>query len=63
MERAHRTHAEEFYQVYDGDLEIMPLNHALQAWERTYKTLSGPTNPWTGGHHKSILKSATQSLP
>ena len=36
VERAHRTHAEEFYQVYDGDLEIPALNKALRAWEHTY---------------------------
>lgn len=39
VERAHRTHTEEFYEVYDGDLEIMPLNCALQAWEHTYNTI------------------------
>lgn len=36
VERAHRTHTEEFYEVYDGDLEILPLNLALRRWEDTY---------------------------
>lgn len=36
VERAQRTHTEEFYELYDGDLEIAPLNHALKQWEYTY---------------------------
>ena len=36
VERAQRTHTEEFYEVYNGDFEIAPLNQALRAWERTY---------------------------
>jgi len=36
VERAQRTHTEEFYEVYDGDLEIKPLNSALQGWEYVY---------------------------
>jgi len=36
VERAHRTHREEFYEVYDGDLEVAPLNIALRQWERVY---------------------------
>lgn len=39
VERAQRTHTEEFYEVYDGDLEISALNQALLAWERTYNTI------------------------
>ncbi len=39
VERAHRTHTEEFYEVYGGDLEMAPLNHALQDWERIYNTI------------------------
>ncbi len=39
VERAQRTHTEEFYELYDGDLEIAPLNDALRAWERTYNTI------------------------
>jgi transposase InsO family protein len=36
VERANRTHTEEFYEVYEGDLKIIPLNEALQEWERVY---------------------------
>jgi putative transposase len=36
VERAHRTHIEEFYDVYDGDFEIEPLNQALSEWETIY---------------------------
>lgn len=36
VERAQRTHTEEFYEVYDGDLGIGPLNTALQGWEYVY---------------------------
>jgi len=39
VERAQRTHTEEFYQLYDGDLEMEPLNQALGAGELTYNTL------------------------
>ena len=39
VERAHRTHTEEFYEVYDGDLEIRPLNQALRQWEKVYNCL------------------------
>jgi len=36
VERAHRTHTEEFYEVYDGDLDLPSLNQALNQWETTY---------------------------
>lgn len=39
VERAHRTHAEEFYEVEDFPLEIPALNQALRAWELTYNTI------------------------
>jgi transposase InsO family protein len=39
VERAQRTHTEEFYQLYDGDLEIPALNQALLAWEHIYNTI------------------------
>ena len=40
VERAQRTHTDEFYELYDGDLEIAPLNQALLAWENVYNTVS-----------------------
>lgn len=39
VERAQRTHTEEFYELYDGDLQLGPFNQALLAWERTYNTV------------------------
>jgi len=39
VERANRTHTEEFYEVEDFPLEIPALNLALQAWEHTYNTI------------------------
>ena len=39
VERAQRTHTEEFYEVFEFALEIAPLNRELLAWEHTYNTL------------------------
>ena len=39
VERAQRTHTEEFYEVNDFPLEIAALNHKLRAWELTYNTV------------------------
>ena len=39
VERAQRTHTEEFYEIYDGDLAIAPLNQALRSWEEVYNTV------------------------
>ena len=39
VERAQRTHTEEFYEVVEFSLEVAPLNQELQAWERTYNTV------------------------
>ena len=36
VERANRTHRQEFWELYDGDLELPPLRAALRAWEATY---------------------------
>lgn len=36
VERANRTHTEEFYEVYPDDLAITPLNQALREWEQVY---------------------------
>ena len=36
VERANRTHRNEFWELYDGDLELPPLQQALRAWEETY---------------------------
>ena len=39
VERAQRTHTEEFYEVTPFSIEIAPLNRELQAWEHTYNTI------------------------
>lgn len=39
VERAHRTHQEEFYELYDGQLDLATVNRALQSWEETYNTI------------------------
>ena len=36
VERANRTHRQEVWELYDGDLELPPLRAALRAWEETY---------------------------
>lgn len=38
VERAQRTHTEEFYEVTDAGFEIGELNQALLEWERVYNT-------------------------
>ena len=39
MERAQRTHTEEFYELTNFSLEIASLNRELMAWEHTYNTV------------------------
>jgi len=36
VERAHRTHLEEFYRIYDYGLDLHSLNITLSEWERIY---------------------------
>ena len=38
VERSHRTHEEEFYQCYGGDLSVAALQPALRQWETIYNT-------------------------
>jgi putative transposase len=39
VERAQRTHTEEFYEVTDTSFEIAELNRALLEWERVNNTV------------------------
>jgi len=39
VERAQRTHTEEFYEVTDSSFEIGELNRALLKWEEVYNTI------------------------
>jgi len=36
VERAQRTHTEEFYDLYMGELDLKHVNAALREWERIY---------------------------
>ena len=39
VERAHRSHVQEFYDYYAGELSVAAVNQALRAWELTYNTV------------------------
>jgi transposase InsO family protein len=39
VERAHRTHAEEFYELYTGQFDMRSLNRGLRQWEAVYNTI------------------------
>ena len=39
VERAQRTHSEEFYDFYMGELDLKSVNNALLDWEHFYNTL------------------------
>ena len=61
VERAQRTHTEEFYELYDGELEIAPLNKALLQWERLYDTFR-PHHSLDGRTPAEYLKQCHPSL-
>lgn len=39
VERAQRTHTEEFYDLYMGELDLTSVNKALREWESFYNTV------------------------
>jgi putative transposase len=39
VERANRTHTEEFYEVTDAEPELAAFQAGLRAWERVYNTI------------------------
>ena len=39
VERAHRTHTEEFYEITDSTFELNELRSELLSWEKTYNTV------------------------
>lgn len=39
VERANRTHTEEFYEITDAEFDIQSLNPALRHWEMIYNTV------------------------
>lgn len=39
VERAHRTHTEEFYEVTESSFDLAELREELLEWERVYNTV------------------------
>ncbi|MBA7465989.1 hypothetical protein ES707_01161 [subsurface metagenome] len=39
VERAHRTHTEEFYEVTESSFDLSELREELLEWERVYNTV------------------------
>jgi len=58
VERASRTHAEEFYEVTPGALSIAQLNQQLQAWER----IRNPVRPHQAQGYLTPKQFLAQSL-
>jgi transposase InsO family protein len=54
VERAQRTHSEEFYDLYMGELDLKSVNEALREWEHFYNT----ARP----HHSLDLKTPAEYL-
>ena len=51
VERVHRTHTEEFYEVYECSWTVPELNQELRHWERIYNGVRphqvlGYKTPW-----------------
>ena len=54
VERAQRTHTEEFHDLYMGELDLKSVNEALQEWEVFYNTVRP--------HHSLDLKTPAEYL-
>lgn len=54
VERAQRTHTEEFYDLYMGELDLKSVNEALREWEIFYNTVRP--------HHSLDLKTPSEYL-
>lgn len=54
VERAQRTHTEEFYDLYMGELDLKSVNVALREWEVFYNTVRP--------HHSLDLKTPAEYL-
>jgi transposase InsO family protein len=52
VERAHRTHTEEFYEVYECSWNVTELNPELRHWENVYNCV----RPHQALHYKTPLK-------
>lgn len=54
VERAQRTHTEEFHDRYMGDLQLTDLNKAMREWEYIYNHIRP--------HYSLALKTPTEYL-
>ena len=74
VERSHRTHEEEFYQCYGGDLTVAALRPALHEWEGVYNTARpqqalGYLTPaqwlarWRADHENGAARDAPAAAP
>lgn len=68
VERSHRTHEEEFYECYEGELTLAALRPALRAWEDVYNRVRphqalGYRTPWAWlQDHQKQKTSADQQV-
>ena len=62
VERAHRTHIEEFCEVYEGEWSQHSLNPALLLWERGYNTIR-PHQTLKSLTPSGYLNNATRNWP
>ena len=46
VERAHRTHTEEFYEVTENSFDLSKLRNEPLEWERTYNINKTPSSTW-----------------
>ena len=60
VERANRTHTEEFYQVTDCSLEMNQLNRELRHWEKIYNTVRPHQALGYLTPHQFLLRTSSQ---
>jgi len=60
VERANRTHTEEFYQVHPCSLEMNQLNRELRQWERVYNTVRPHQSLGYLTPHQFLLRFSSQ---
>ncbi len=56
VERAQRTHTEEFYEVTEFSLEVAALNRELLTWEHTYSTVRPHQALGYKTHHQFVTQ-------
>jgi len=60
VERANRTHTEEFYQVTPCSLKMKKLNRELRHWENIYNTLRPHQSLGYLAPHQFLLQISSQ---